>query len=90
MTCQQVAAQKKYKDKQSPIQKTYINALKNRNKWYPSKKSGLRTPEQTRQYEEWKKKTSVIRDEFQQKYDNAQTDSQKKIILEEFKQNLIE
>ena len=88
MTCQQVAAQKKYKDNQSPIQKTYINALKNRNKWYPSKKSGLRTPEQTRQYEDWKNKMSVIRDDFQQKYDNAQTDSQRNIILEEFKQNL--
>lgn len=50
----------------------------------------MRTLEQTRQYEEWKKKTSVIRDEFQQKYDNAQTDSQRNIILEEFKQNLIE
>ena len=76
------------KDKQSPIQKAYINALKNRNKWYPSKKSGLRTPEKTRQYEDWKSKTSVIRDDFQQKYDNAQTDNQRKIILEKFKQNL--
>ena len=90
MTCQQIAAQKKYKAKQSPIQKAYINSLKNRNKWYPSKKSGLRAPEQTREYEKWKKKTSAIRDEFQQKYDSAQTDSQREMILEEFKQNLNE
>lgn len=90
MTCQQIAAQKKYKAKQSPIQKAYINALKNRNKWYPSKKSGLRTPEQTQSYEKWKKTTSEIRDLFQQKYDNAQTDNQREIILEEFKQNLNE
>ena len=90
MTCQQIAAQKKYKAKQSPIQKAYINALKNRNKWYPSKKSGLRTPEQTHAYEKWKKSTSEIRDMFQQKYDNAQTDSQREIILEEFRQKLNE
>lgn len=88
MTCQQVAAQKKYKENQSPIQRTYLNALKNRNKWYPSKKSGLRTPEQTLEYENWKKRTSAIRDDFQQKYDIAQTDIQRKKILEEFKRNL--
>lgn len=90
MTCQQVASQKNYKAKQSPIQKAYINALKNRNKWYPSKKSGLRTTEQTQAYEKWKKTTSEIRDMFQQKYDNAQTDIQRERILEEFKQNLNE
>lgn len=88
MTCQQIAAQKKYKAKQSPIQKAYINALKNRNKWYPSKKSGLRTPEQSREYENWKNTNSAIRNEFQQKYDTAQTDIQRKKILEEFKENL--
>ncbi|MBD5135409.1 MAG: hypothetical protein HDT39_05525 [Lachnospiraceae bacterium] len=88
MTCQQVASQKKYKENQSPIQRTYLNALKNRNKWYPSKKSGLRTPEQTLEYENWKKRTSAIRNEFQQKYDTAQTDIQRKKILEEFKGNL--
>lgn len=50
----------------------------------------MRAPEQTREYEKWKKKTSAIRDEFQQKYDSAQTDSQREMILEEFKQNLNE
>ena len=50
----------------------------------------MRAPKQTREYEKWKKKTSAIRDEFQQKYDSAQTDSQREMILEEFKQNLNE
>ncbi len=90
MTCQQVAAQRKYKENLSPIQKLYTNALKNRNKWYPSKKSGLRTPEQTQQYEKWKKRTSEIRNIFQERYNNAHTDMQKEKILEDFKQTLKE
>ena len=77
MTCQQIGAQKKYNSKLSPIQKAHTNALKNRNKWYPSKKSGLRTPEQTREYENWKKRTSEIRDTFLKKYNNAHTDMQR-------------
>lgn len=89
MTCQQIAAQRKYNQTVSPIQKAYTNALKNRNKWYPSKKSGLRTPEQAQEYENWKKKKSQIRDEFQQKYDNAPTDLLKEQILEEFKRALL-
>lgn len=90
MTCQQIGAQKKYNSNLSPIQKAYTNALKNRNKWYPSKKSGLRTPEQTREYENWKKRTSKIRDTFQKKYNNAHTDMQREKILEEFKRNINE
>jgi len=90
MTCQQLGAQKKYNSKLSPIQKTYNNALKNRNKWYPSKKSGLRTPEQIQQYENWKKRTSEIRNIFQERYNNAHTDMQKEKILEDFKQTLKE
>lgn len=88
MTCQQIGAQKKYNSKLSPIQKAYTNALKNRNKWYPSKKSGFRTPEQAQQYENWKKKYSKIRDEFQEKFNNAETDAQKEQVIEEFKNKI--
>lgn len=88
MTCRQIGAQNKYKEKISPIQKSYTNTLKGRNKLYPSQKSGLRTRNQAKEYEEWKKKTSAIRDEFQKKYDNAKTDVQRDMILREFKKKL--
>lgn len=88
MTCRQIGAQNKYKGKVSPIQKAYINALKNRNKLYPSKKSGLRTPKQTLEYENWKNKYSKIRDEFIKKYENSENDFQKNDILNKFKEKL--
>ena len=88
MTCQQIAAQHKYTKNISPIQKIYNNALKNRNKWYPPEKSGLRTPEQSQEYKNWKNKTSKIRDEFRRKYENSSDDIEKQKILENFKETL--
>lgn len=88
MTCQQVASQEKYNKNITPIQKAYTNALKNRNRYIPSKKSGLRTPEQSQEYEKWKTKNSKIRKEFQQKYTSAKTSAQREKILEEFKNKL--
>ena len=88
MTCQQIAPQKKYNANLSPIQKAYINALKNENKKYHSKKSGLRTPDEDKIYEKWKQKNSEIKLEYQKKYDDAKTDTQKNNILDEFKKKL--
>lgn len=88
MTCQQVASQEKYNKNISPIQKAYTNALKSRNKFIPSKKSGLRTPEQSLEYERWKTKNSKIKKEYQQKYDNAKTPAQREKIVEAFKSKL--
>lgn len=78
MTCRQIAAQNKYKQNISPIQKAYTNALKRENKEF-------NLTGDNQYYDLWKKEKSKLRDEFQKIYEAAKTVEEKDDILESFK-----
>lgn len=85
LSCQQIGAQRKYKQNLHPIRECYNKARNRRFNQMPSKKSGLRTADIENKYKLWQIDNTEKMKEYIEKYDSESDLLTKSKIVEEFK-----